>query len=129
MIYLSDNGAAFPESKTTLYEPGMALPCIVRGPLHASRGTTCDGLVTWTDITPTLLDLAGLRAEDAGFHGRSFAGIVDRESPSDWRDEVFASHTFHEITNYYPMRVVRTRRYKVRTPYLQEVKLTPFFRF
>ena len=27
--------------------------------------------------------------------------------------EVFGSHTFHEITMYYPMRVVRERRYKL----------------
>lgn len=112
IIYISDNGAAFPEAKTTLYEPGMALPCIVRSPLHDSRGTTCDGLISWTDITPTILDIAGIDIADACYHGRSFAGILDQQSPKNWRDEVFASHTFHEITNYYPMRVVRTRRYK-----------------
>src|SRR5207249_9823585 len=28
-------------------------------------------------------------------------------------DEVFASHTFHEITMFDPMRAVRTRRYKL----------------
>jgi N-sulfoglucosamine sulfohydrolase len=115
IIYIADNGAAFPEAKTTLYEPGMNLPCIVSSPLHAKRGTTCDGLVTWADITPTILDFAGIdTAEDSRkrFHGRSFKAIIDEESPADWRDEVYASHTFHEITNYYPMRVVRTKRYK-----------------
>ena len=112
IIYISDNGAAFPEAKTTLYEPGMALPCIVRSPLHGNRGTTCDGLITWADITPTILDIAGIDIPEAGFHGRSFAGILDQPSPTNWREEVFASHTFHEITNYYPMRVVRTKRYK-----------------
>jgi len=112
LIYISDNGAAFPQAKTTLYEPGMALPCIVRSPLHKNRGTTCDGLITWTDVTPTILDLAGVEAPGAAFHGRSFAGILDQASPADWREEVFASHSFHEITNYYPMRVVRTQRYK-----------------
>lgn len=112
IIYISDNGPAFPEAKTTLYEPGMALPCIVRSPLHAGRGTPCDGLITWADITPTILEMAGIDAPRVGFHGRSFVGIVDRESPRDWRDDVFASHTFHEVTNYYPMRVVRSKRYK-----------------
>jgi len=112
VLYISDNGAAFPEAKTTLYEPGMQLPCIVRSPLHKARGTTCDGLVTWADLTPTILDLAGVEADPAAFHGRSFAGIIDRESPDDWREEVYASHSFHEVTNYYPMRVVRTKRYK-----------------
>ncbi len=112
IIYISDNGAAFPEAKTTLYEPGMALPCIICSPLHRNRGTTCDGLITWADITPTILDLAGIERGERDFHGSSMAGIIDRQSPADWREEVFASHTFHEITNYYPMRVVRSKQYK-----------------
>jgi len=112
IIYISDNGAAFPASKTTLYEPGMCLPCIVRSPLHQNRGTSCDGLVTWADITPTVLDFAGLYAQPEDFHGRSFRGIIDEESPEEWREEVYAAHTFHEITNYYPMRVVRTKEHK-----------------
>jgi N-sulfoglucosamine sulfohydrolase len=111
VIYISDNGAAFPEAKTTLYEPGMALPCIVRVP-GGAQGTACDGLITWADVTPTVLDFAGLYAEPAEFAGQSFREIIDLETPSDWRTEVYAAHTFHEITNYYPMRVVRTQRYK-----------------
>jgi N-sulfoglucosamine sulfohydrolase len=46
------------------------------------------------------------------FHGRSFIPILGGTSTKDW-DEVYASHTFHEITMYYPMRVVRERRYKL----------------
>jgi N-sulfoglucosamine sulfohydrolase len=90
----------------------MCLPCIVRSPLHHNRGTVCDGLITWADLTPTILDFAGLYDEPDRFHGRSFVGIIDQESPQDWRQEVYAAHTFHEITNYYPMRVVRTQKYK-----------------
>jgi len=90
----------------------MCLPCIVRSPLHQNRGTSCDGLVTWADITPTVLDFAGLYAQPEDFHGRSFRGIIDEESPEEWREEVYAAHTFHEITNYYPMRVVRTKEHK-----------------
>ena len=112
VIYIADNGAAFPAAKTTLYEPGMRLPCIVRSPLHQNRGTTCDGLITWADIAPTVLDLAGIHQKPEQFHGRSFKGIIDQPNPADWRDAAFAAHTFHEITNYYPMRVVRTPRYK-----------------
>ena len=112
ILYISDNGAAFPEAKTTLYEPGMRLPCIVRSPLHGRQGITSDALITWADITPTVLDLAGLYHDPEQFHGRSFKGILDRESPEDWREEVYAAHTFHEITNYYPMRVLRTKRWK-----------------
>ncbi|MFH1766246.1 MAG: sulfatase/phosphatase domain-containing protein, partial [Gemmatimonadota bacterium] len=112
VLYISDNGAAFPESKTTLYEPGMCLPCIVRSPLHRNRGALCDGLITWADLTPTILDFAGGLQDPGAFHGRSFKTILDQESPQAWRDEIYAAHTFHEITNYYPMRVVRTQQYK-----------------
>jgi len=112
IIYISDNGAAFPEAKTTLYEPGMRLPCIVRSPLHHKRGITCDGLITWADITPTILDFADLYRKQENFHGCSFKTIIDREIPENWREEIYAAHTFHEITNYYPMRVVRTKKYK-----------------
>ncbi len=112
ILYISDNGAAFPEAKTTLYEPGMQLPCIIRDPRASKRGIACDGLITWADITPTILDAAGCLERPEEFHGRSFLDILDDPSPTGWRDEVFASHTFHEITNYYPMRVVRTKRHK-----------------
>jgi len=112
IIYVSDNGPAFPEAKTTLYEPGMRLPCIVRSTLNENRGTTCAGLITWADLAPTILDFAGVSSTPEEMYGQSFKHIIDESDPVDWRDEVFAAHTFHEITNYYPMRVIRTRRHK-----------------
>ena len=112
IIYVSDNGIAFPGAKTTLYEPGMRLPCVVRDPAQAKQGLVCDAMVTWADITPTLLDYAKATPEEPTFQGRSFRTVAGEEQTEGW-DEVYASHTFHEITMYYPMRVVRTRRYKL----------------
>ena len=37
---------------------------------------------------------------------------MSEEHPAGW-NELYASHTFHEITMYYPMRVVRGRQYKL----------------
>lgn len=112
IIYISDNGAAFPGSKTTLYDPGMRLPCIIRSPLHHVRGGTSDALITWADITPTILDLAGVSSEPNAFFGDSLRDVIDEASPTNWREEIYAAHSFHEITNYYPMRIVRTKRHK-----------------
>ncbi len=112
IVYLSDNGAAFPGAKTTLYDPGMRLPLIVRAPARQHPGAVQPGMVSWVDIAPTLLDVAGVNAEPAGFDGRSFRAGLDGGELSGW-DEVFASHTFHQITMYYPMRAVRTRDYKL----------------
>ncbi|MBA2601994.1 MAG: sulfatase [Acidobacteria bacterium] len=131
IVYLSDHGAAFPGAKTTVYEPGLRSPLIVRLPNGQRRGISSEGLVSWVDITPTLLDFAGatpptykqhigspeVRAtadlpETHGLHGRSFLALARGEEVAGW-DEVYASHTFHEIQMYYPMRAVRGRRFKL----------------
>ena len=112
VIYISDNGVAFPGAKTTLYEPGMNLPCIVRDPRQKKTGIACDALVNFTDLAPTILDFAGALPGASSLQGRSFKPVLNQEHPEGW-DETYASHTFHEITMYYPMRVVRQRRYKL----------------
>ncbi len=112
VIYISDNGIAFAGAKTTLYEPGMNLPCIIRTPWQKNKGIACDALVNYADLTPTILDFAGATPSDCEFHGRSFRPVLERQRVDGW-DTTYASHTFHEITMYYPMRVVRERRFKL----------------
>jgi N-sulfoglucosamine sulfohydrolase len=135
VIFLSDNGPPFPGAKTTLYEPGAKLPLIVRDPRVKQQGRTTDVLVTWADITPTVLEYCGVEPKPAPvvrpgenlghvqtngpaktykFHGRSFLQRIEGDPPSTSGDEeIYLSHTFHEITNYYPMRVVRSGKYKL----------------
>jgi N-sulfoglucosamine sulfohydrolase len=112
LIVISDNGPAFHGAKTTLYEPGMRLPCIVRNPYQKSRPATCHAMITWVDLAPTILEFAGTTDGRPKMQGRSFLAALAEERPAGW-DEVYASHTFHEVTMYYPMRVVRGRRYKL----------------
>ncbi len=128
IIYLSDNGAAFPGSKTNVYEPGIRLPLVVKKPGGTLHGATNSAMVSWVDLVPTVLEFAGVQVppsrpeppvgpgnftnETPSLQGRSFLGILEQEKPAGW-DEVYASHTFHEITMYYPMRVVRTRTHKL----------------
>jgi N-sulfoglucosamine sulfohydrolase len=112
IIYISDNGIAFPGAKTTTYDPGIKLPCIVSAPGLRRAGEVNDAMISWVDLTPTILDYAGIDPEGLYFHGRSFKSIVDEETPEGW-DVIYASHTFHEITMYYPMRVIRDRNYKL----------------
>ena len=111
IIYTSDHGIAFPGGKTTLYEGGMRIPFIVHSPDIKNRDRDCNAMINLADVTPTILDFAGAvpRAE---VHGRSFLSAMQEVDPDGW-DEVQASHTFHEITMYYPMRVIRNRKYKL----------------
>jgi N-sulfoglucosamine sulfohydrolase len=86
-------------------------------------------LISHADITPSLLDAAGgydldkqspktlahvptiKHGENPGkkvsnYHGRSWLSVIENENLSGW-DEIGSSHTFHEITMYYPMRAIR----------------------
>lgn len=128
IFFLSDNGPPFPGAKTTLYQPGMNLPLIVRQPGPGqSSPIVSEARVTWVDLVPTILEYAGVAPEkmtvanpdvgkqsplrNVGLHGRSFFKILGEPKPAGW-DEIYASHTFHEVTNYYPMRAVISGRYK-----------------
>ncbi len=110
-IYISDNGIPFPGAKATLYDPGVHLPMIVRSPELKRRGLVNHAMVSWTDLAPTCLDWAGAPGPNYPLHGRSVLPILEQETPAGW-DEVFLSHTFHEVINYYPGRGIRTRRHK-----------------
>ncbi|WP_343330727.1 sulfatase [Polaribacter staleyi] len=112
VIYISDNGMAFPGAKTTVYEPGIKLPCIIKDPLKDIKGTINTAMISWVDLTPTILDMAKIDYKKEQFHGKSFNTILEKTTSKGW-DEVYASHTFHEITMYYPMRVVRNKNYKL----------------
>jgi N-sulfoglucosamine sulfohydrolase len=112
VIFISDNGIPFPGAKTNLYDPGCNLPCVIRNPFIDRQGLVNNAMMTWADLTPTILDFAGVTPADSDFHGRSLLPILAQEEPKDW-DEICLSHTFHEVTMYYPMRAIRTRRYKL----------------
>ncbi|MEJ0104522.1 MAG: sulfatase/phosphatase domain-containing protein [Bacteroidota bacterium] len=104
-----DNGAPFPGSKTNTYEPGLRLPFIIKLPYSPTKNKVKDAMISWVDITPTLLDFAGIAADSLHLQGRSFKKICEQNDITGW-DEVYASHSFHEITMYYPMRVVRGKK-------------------
>lgn len=107
VIFLSDNGRPFPGAKTNFYDAGLHLPLIVHMP--GSAPAVSDAMVSWTDIAPTVLDWAGVAPPTAyPLSGRSLLPILG--TPDDpARDAIFASHDFHEINQYYPMRAIRTR--------------------
>ena len=48
----------------------------------------------------------------SSYHGKSWLGILGQVGAQHW-ESIFASHTFHEIQMYYPMRVYRDQEYKL----------------
>ena len=117
VVFMSDNGPPFINSKTTLYDAGVHLPLIVSVP-GSQPGVVNPNMVSWVDVLPTFLDWAGYpgRQPKQGFwgprQGHSFLRILGSSCADPAWSRVFGSHTFHEVTNYWPTRYVRDYRYK-----------------
>jgi N-sulfoglucosamine sulfohydrolase len=112
VLFISDNGLPFINSKTTLYDAGIHLPFLLRVPGGAT-GVRNPNLVSYVDILPTFLDWAGIPDEaDTLRRGRSLLPIAGETRALPAWGEVFASHTFHGVTEAYPTRVLRERRWK-----------------
>ena len=71
IFFMSDNGglasitsnAPLRAGKGTLYEGGIREPWIVKWPGVVKPGTTCSVPVTSTDFYPTIIEMAGLKAD------------------------------------------------------------------
>lgn len=111
-FFTADHGMAFPGAKTTLYEAGLHVPLIVwDGRRRLASAATIDLPVTHADLAPTILDYARVPYKPEDLHGASYH--PDRIGLLPTPRTTYASHTFHEITMYYPMRSVRSSRYKL----------------
>ena len=82
--YLGDLGLY---DKRFMYEPGLKVPLLARGP-GIKAGNTPAQFVANIDLAPTFLDLAGLPVPDS-MQGRSLAPLLRGEAPSDWRTSVY----------------------------------------
>jgi arylsulfatase A-like enzyme len=121
-IYTTDHGIAFPGAKGTLFDPGLEIALIARGPGGFSGGRRLRGLVSNVDLFPTILELCGIvppadpaapvvtadSAAPGDSDGVSLLPLVAGEV-REVRRELFAELTYH--TAYDPMRAVRTERY------------------
>ncbi len=68
LLFTSDHGEMLGDhnrmSKAQPWQQAMIVPTAIRHPEHL-RGARCDSPVELTDLTATILDVAGLRAEEA----------------------------------------------------------------
>jgi N-sulfoglucosamine sulfohydrolase len=108
IIFTTDHGLAFPGAKATLYDRGLGVMLIMRGPGGFLGGRVNDALVSHLDIYPTLCDLAGVE-KPAFLQGHSLLPLVGGETDS-LREELFMEMTWHAA--YDPQRAVRSERWK-----------------
>ncbi|TWU37432.1 sulfatase family protein [Novipirellula artificiosorum] len=109
-MYTSDHGQAWPFGKWSLYEAGIRTPVIAVWPKQIPAGVTNDAMVSWIDLMPTLIELAGGNTP-SGIDGKSFASVL-RNTTQTHRDRIFSTHKGDKAMNVYPIRSVRVGPWK-----------------
>ena len=112
VFYYGDHGSGMPRHKRWLWDSGIHIPLLVRIPdkwkelREVQPGAKTDRLVSFVDLGPTALSLAGIDPPQS-MHGKAFLGIHS-EKPREF------IHAFRgRMDERYDMvRAVRDKRYK-----------------
>lgn len=121
VFFFGDHGDGLPRAKRELYDAGLRVPLLIRWPGHLAPGSVDDQLVSFVDLGPTVLSLAGV-AVPAHLQGQAFLG-TQASAP---RRYVYAARDRMDETYDY-IRAVRDGRYKYlrnfmpETPYVQDI--------
>ncbi|MCA6073745.1 sulfatase-like hydrolase/transferase [Fulvivirga sedimenti] len=115
VIWYSDHGGPLPRQKRALYESGVKVPMIIRFPGGEFAGMRDDRMISFIDLAPTMLSLAGIQPP-AYMDGTAFMGKYARtEEPAF----VFgAADRFDE--KYDRRRFVRNDRFKYIRNYMTD---------
>lgn len=121
IIASSDHGMPFPRVKGQIYDEGFHIPLVARWGNKIKPGRVVTDFVTFPDLAPTLLDVAGVAAHDQ-MTGQSF--LPQLLSDQSGRIDVDRDHTLlgkerHDIGRTdgplnsvgYPARAIRTDEY------------------
>jgi len=127
IIFTSDNGPwlirkehgghAEPlrSGKTSCWEGGLRVPCIMRAPGKIPAGTECDAVTATIDMMPTLAKLAGGAApSDRVVDGVDISALMHGKVNSLNRNYFYYQHNC--------LRAVRSGRWKLMLPHTEPVQ-------
>jgi arylsulfatase A-like enzyme len=117
IIVTSDHGMPFPRGKGNTYEMSNHVPLAIRWPQGIARGNrTIRDFVSFIDLAPTILEVAGIAPEKSGMApltGRSLCDLFRSEQtgPVSLRDHVLVGRERNDIgrpdDTGYPTRGIR----------------------
>jgi arylsulfatase A-like enzyme len=91
VFYSADNGFYLGDlglfDKRFMYEPGLRVPLVVKGP-GIKAGGVPEQFVLNIDLAPTFLEFAGEPVPN-WMQGRSLVPLIHGESPIDWRTSMY----------------------------------------
>ncbi|SFJ76377.1 Arylsulfatase A [Paenibacillus sp. UNC496MF] len=109
VMFLSDNGMAFPFAKTNCYLTSTRTPWIIRWPGRVKPGTVDEEhMISGIDFMPTVLETVGLNAPE-DLNGDSFLPLLTGGKQVH-RTKVFTFFTQTAAKRDFPMRCVQNRR-------------------
>ena len=107
IMFLSDNGMAFPFAKTNCYLNSTKTPFIARWPKHITpKSKILDRMINGIDIMPTILEACEVPI-NIDLDGKSFLPLLKGESTSG-RDYVFTQFYQNYSRDNFPMRCIQT---------------------
>lgn len=133
VIFMGDNGMAFPSGKGSLHDPGLNVPLLAWWPGVIKPGGDSSALISGEDIAPTCLEAAGLPVPDR-ISGVSFLPLLKGEPFTRERKHIFAergphgSSTYNENTTASSVdysRCVRSQDYKLIYNVTPNMRYTP----
>ncbi|TDN96640.1 sulfatase [Sunxiuqinia elliptica] len=106
IFFFSDHGGPLPRGKREIYDSGLRVPFIARFPHRFKAGTVSEELISFVDLAPSMLSLAGITPPDY-MQGQAFLGVHKSDNA---RTEIFAARD--RLDECYDMvRCVRTKDY------------------
>lgn len=111
VIFLSDHGDEMARGKFDIYEAATKVPFLVSWPGKVAKQTQSGALVSTVDITPTILDVAGLPVPK-NVTGKSLIPLF-RKPGMNFREYLFTEKNCDEVDMYFPRRAIRDKRYKL----------------
>ncbi|MFP6618776.1 MAG: sulfatase/phosphatase domain-containing protein, partial [Pirellulaceae bacterium] len=109
-LFTSDHGGQWPRGKWNLYDSGTRVPLVVSWPGKIAAGKRTDAMVSWVDILPTVIDLAGNPVPQK-IDGKSFARVLTGQTDTH-RDKIFTTQSGDGVMNIFPIRSVRMGNFK-----------------
>jgi len=117
IVVTGDNGIPFPRAKVTLYDGGTRVPLVVCWRAKAGGGRVVDDFVNLSELAPTFLEAAGLKAPPEMI-ARSLLDVVVSTGSGRVdarRDKVFTERERDGWSRRgglsYPVRAVRTHEF------------------
>jgi uncharacterized sulfatase len=112
-IFASEQGNSLPFAKWTCYNAGLGSALIVKWPGMVSQGSTSDALVEYSDIAPTMIDIAG-GSPVKGLDGTSLVPVLkgDKTSHKKYTYGLMTTRGIKSGSDYYPIRSVSNGTYR-----------------